>query len=263
MTRNDVTDAPPLRTRVSALESARFGLSVERLTVPAEQGASFSAVREAVLASDADVIVLRYPAEHVDWFARLMGLGRAALAAGSLVYWRLIPGQGRWPEPLEDLELVEQVSPEVATALISQVFVAYGNHYAANPLFDPDKAAEGYLEWMEGSATRGNCLGFRERDGQDREPRFLGVIAMEQEGARAEPTIGGVVPEARGRGLYAHLLRAAEGWALAHGSAELFVSTQEHNMRVQRVWARHGFQPSHAVLTVHLIRGGLLSTSGR
>ncbi|MBG0813550.1 GNAT family N-acetyltransferase [Planomonospora sp. ID82291] len=263
MTQNDTAEARSLRTRRSPRESARFGLAVERLIVSREQGAPFSAVRAAVLGSAADVIVLRYPAEHVDWFAGLAELGRTALAAGSLVYWRLVPGRGRGPEPPEGLELVEGVSPAEATALISEVFVAYGNHYAANPLFDPDKALAGYLEWMETSAAKGNCLGFRERDGGAGGSRFVGVIAVEQEGSRVEPTIGGVVPEARGRGLYGHLLRAAEEWALGRGATELLVSTQDHNMQVQRVWARHGFQPSHAVVTVHLVRSGLLRAPGR
>nr|BFE86349.1 hypothetical protein GCM10020093_089500 [Planobispora longispora] len=83
------------------------------------------------------------------------------------------------------------------------------------------------------------------------------------DGDRTEILLAGVVPAAQGRGLYTHLLGAVEERALGRGSAEVVISTQEHNTRVQRAWTRYGFQPSHAVVTVHAVRNRLMCTEDR
>ena len=67
-----------------------------------------------------------------------------------------------------------------------------------------------------------------------------------------------MISAAQGRGIYAHLLAEVERRAAERGAAEVVISTQGHNVRVQRVWARYGFEPVHAMLTVHLVRPELL-----
>ncbi|GIH89508.1 GNAT family N-acetyltransferase [Planobispora siamensis] len=245
-----------MEIRQSPLESARFGRPVERLTVPAGERPGFSRVREALLESAADVVVLRYPAEYVDWFAMLSLPGRIPLFAGSLTYWNLAAGRGRGPQAEEGLWTAELDDPAAVSALVAEIFAEYGNHYAANPLFDDSRALAGYQEWAGASAAGGRCLALWGR-GPGGEPEVLGLATVD-DGPGTEILLAGVVPAARGRGRYAHLLRAVEERALGRGSAEVVISTQEHNTRVQRAWARYGFRPSHAVLTVHLVRSGLL-----
>ncbi|MER5326518.1 GNAT family N-acetyltransferase [Streptosporangium roseum] len=259
---HDVSDGGPLRIQESPLESARFGCAVQRLTVPTGSGSSISAVREAVAGSPADVIVLRYPAEHVGWFAELTTLGRTAVLADCLVYWRLRVGEGRTPEPSRDLRTTTSVAPAAVRKLVSDIFASYGNHYMANPLFDAAKALAGYREWALRSATEGRCLALRsrsEREGEG-EPRLLGLATLEDaaDGSPTEILLAGVVSGAQGRGLYAHLLKAVEDRTRARGGKEVVISTQGHNTRVQRAWARYGFEPVQALLTVHLIRSRLL-----
>ncbi|MEU4409218.1 GNAT family N-acetyltransferase [Streptosporangium sp. NPDC023963] len=254
----DVIEARAVRAVESPLESARFGCSVERLTVSAGSGAPFSAVREALLGSVADVVVLRYPAEHVGWFAKLTALGRTAVFADSLVYWRLRAGQGRGSAPSSDLRTSEPVGPAAVEALVSDIFGAYGNHYLANPLFDAAKALAGYREWALRSSAEGECLALEERGAGAEGPRLLGLATLEEDGPRTEILLAGVTPGSQGRGLYAHLLRAVEDRALARGAAEVVISTQGHNTRVQRAWARYGFEPVQTFLTVHLVRSRLL-----
>ncbi|MEV6867975.1 GNAT family N-acetyltransferase [Streptosporangium subroseum] len=254
MTWHDVIEADAVRAEESPLESARFGCSVERLTVSAGTGAPFSTVREAVLESEADVIVLRYPAEHVGWFAGLTALGRTAVFADSLVYWCLVAGRGRAPEATGDLEVTERVTPSAVRESILGIFSAYGNHYLANPLFDPADALAGYREWALRSAAEGGCLALRERDTGE----VVGLATLSERDRRTEILLAGVISRAQGRGRYAHLLAAVEGRALARGADEVVISTQGHNTRVQRAWARYGFEPVQTLLTVHLIRSRLL-----
>ena len=259
----DVIEARAVRAVESPLESARFGCSVERLTVPVESGTPFSAVREALLGSVADVVVLRYPAEHVGWFAKLTAFGRTVLFADSLVYWRLRAGEGRGPAPSPELRTSEPAGPAAVRALVSDIFGVYGNHYLANPLFDAAEALAGYQEWALRSSAEGECLTLEDRGAQVVGPRTLGLATLEQDGPRTEILLAGVISGSQGRGLYAHLLRAVEDRALARGAAEVVISTQGHNTRVQRAWARYGFEPVQTFLTVHLVRSRLLRVRER
>ncbi|MEU8145757.1 GNAT family N-acetyltransferase [Nonomuraea sp. NPDC048901] len=252
---NDVIEAEAVRTRESPLESARFGCSIERLAV---SGSSFAAVREAVVRSAADVIILRYPAEYVGWYARLTALGRTAVFADSLVYWRLRAGEGRAPEASPDLRATELTGTAVIEDLVSDIFPAYGNHYLANPLFDAADALAGYQEWALRSAEEGGCLALLDRPAAGAASRVLALATLDEAESRTEILLAGVVSKAQGRGLYAHLLKAVEDRTLARGGDEVVISTQGHNTRVQRAWARYGFEPVRTVLTVHLVRSALL-----
>ncbi|GAA0374265.1 hypothetical protein GCM10009530_25970 [Microbispora corallina] len=248
MNRHDVVESEAVRTGPSPLESARFGRSIERLTVPAGSGAPFPEVREAVARSEADVVILRYPAEHVGWFAGLTALGRTAVLADTLVYWRLRAGEGRAPEPVPHLAAGGPLGADEVRAFVRETFAAYGNHYAANPLLDPAAASEGYVEWALMSAARDACVVVRGAAG------VQALATVEEDGARTEILLAGVAPAAQGRGVYAHLLREVEDRAVSRGAAEIVISTQGHNTRVQRAWARYGFEPVHTLVTVHLIR---------
>ncbi|WP_433515865.1 GNAT family N-acetyltransferase [Nonomuraea sp. CA-143628] len=248
---NDVIEAEAVLTRESPLESARFGRSIERLAV---SGSSFAAVREAVVRSTADVIILRYPADHVSWYAQLTALGRTAVFADSLVYWRLRAGAGRAPEASPDLRAAELTGTAVIEDLVSDIFLSYGNHYLANPLFNAADALAGYQEWALRSAAEGGCLALLDRP----DSRVLALATLDEAESRTEILLAGVISKAQGRGLYAHLLKAVEDRTLARGGDEVVISTQGHNTRVQRAWARYGFEPVRTVLTVHLVRSGLL-----
>ncbi|WP_424530797.1 GNAT family N-acetyltransferase [Sphaerisporangium viridialbum] len=242
------------RAVASPLESARFGCSVDRLTVHPEHPSSFPTVREAVLGSAADVIVLRYPADRVDWFAKLAMLGRTAIFADSLSYWRLRAGEGRRPEPSQGLRTTRITDAAAVASLVSGIFAAYGSHYSANPLFGATEALAGYQEWALRSAAEGRCLAL----GTAAADAYLGLATLDERGPRTEILLAGVVPEAQGRGLYAHLLKGIEDGTLARGAEEILISTQGHNTRVQKAWARYGFEPVRAVLTVHLVKSRLI-----
>ncbi|GAA3255592.1 GNAT family N-acetyltransferase [Nonomuraea helvata] len=257
---HDVIEAPTLRAQESPLESARFGCSVERLTVSAASETPLVAVREAILGSTADVVILRYPAERIGWFAPLTGLGRTAVFADSLVYWRLSAGRGRAPAPSHELSVTAAPGIAAVEALVADIFSAYGCHYLANPLFDPAQALAGYQEWALRSVAEDGCLALRGPDGNG--SSLLAFATLDEDADRSEILLAGVVPAQQGRGLYAHLLKAVEDRTLARDAREVVISTQGHNTRVQRAWARYGFEPVQTLLTVHLVRSPLLHGQG-
>jgi ribosomal protein S18 acetylase RimI-like enzyme len=267
---DDVIGVRGVQSSPAPLETARFGHSVER--VSAGDGASLDSVREAVLGSAADVVVLRYRAESVDWFAELGRLGRIAVFADSLAYWRLRAGTGRAPGASPEVRALSNVAPADVEGLIDDIFAGYRNHYLANPLFDRAKALAGYREWALRSVAAGGCVAVRacgaaeadmgsapESGREGAETGLLGLATLEDTGPRTEILLAGVISAAQRRGVYAHVLKAVEDRTVARGGEEVVISTQGHNTRVQRAWARYGFEPVQTMLTVHLIAKSLLA----
>jgi GNAT superfamily N-acetyltransferase len=248
----DALEAGELTSRPAEYESKRFGVSVDRITVSASAGTPLDEVLAAVDKSAADVVVLRYPAREVSWFAALATGSRTAILADSLTYWALPVGKGRRPAPLAGFtaSLEETVDDDLLDDLVGDIFGDYGNHYCANPLFKRSEALAGYQEWARRSVAKAGAVVLR---GPDR--RVLALATVDQQRSWTEVELAGVVPAEQGRGRYAHLLAAVED---ASTSRRLVISTQGHNTGVQRAWARYGFEPVHTLLTVHLVTARLL-----
>ncbi|WP_426562362.1 N-acetyltransferase [Angustibacter sp. McL0619] len=261
----------------SPAESRRFGVSVARVTVgsasdPGADGAG--QLREVLAEAGQDVLVVRYPADRLALAAVVAGCGRDVLPAGSLTYWGAPSSEVLRPEPdrwrirsaaaLDDGadhrvdhgadHRVEDVVDDVVAAS----FEGYGNHYLANPLFAPADALAGYQEWARGCVARqpDDVLLLLEQD------RVVGLATCEesvgQPSGHLEILLAGLVPAAQGQRGYGHLLAGCADLAGARGLPDTIISTQTHNVRVQRAWARAGLRPFGAVETVHCVRRGLL-----
>jgi ribosomal protein S18 acetylase RimI-like enzyme len=272
----DTIAAGTVSARRSPYDTARFGFAVDRVTVPvaavaaagtagsdgtdstdstdgsdSTDGTALAAAATAIEASDADVIVLRYPADRVRWYGPLaLASGRTALLADGLTYWRLTvaPGRASTRAPV-----VPAAPGFDSDALVADIFAAYGNHYLANPLFDQAGALAGYQEWARRSVAAGDGLLLRGAAGEP-----LGLATVADGPDHVEILLAGVSAAARGQGRYAGLLAAVEARAVARDVPAVVISTQTHNAGVQRAWARYGFEPAHSLLTVHLVRSGLL-----
>jgi GNAT superfamily N-acetyltransferase len=244
---------PGLTVRDSPLDGQRFGVGVTRVTVSATSTAGLDEVLAVARDSPADVLVLRYPAGNVTWFAGLRAVpGRTAIFADTLTYWRLPVGSGRRPAPSSEITVVAQPRPDTVADLIAAGFAGYANHYAANPLFDPALSTVAYPDWARRSAESGQAIALH-ADGVP-----LGVITWERDADRVELLLAAVAPAARGRAVYPRLIAAVEDRASALGADFLVSPTQGHNIAGQRAWARYGFEPAHPLATVHLVRSGLL-----
>ncbi|MCO6008551.1 hypothetical protein NE236_26615 [Actinoallomurus purpureus] len=258
MSWHDVALAPGVVAGPSPYDSARFGIAVDRISVSAASAATLEDVLDAINASTADVVVLRYPADRMSWFAVLTELDRTAIVGDNLVGWKLATGQGRRPPPLpRGLEIVDSVSAAEMDAMIVGAFRDYDNHYLANPLLDPALVLAGYQEWARREITSG-VVAIRNSESRDRESGMLGFVTYGAASGVAEIALGGVVSGAQNAGLYLHLLAGMEDRAASRGIESVVISTQSRNVRVQRRWADYGFKPVLSIFTVHLIRRGLL-----
>jgi ribosomal protein S18 acetylase RimI-like enzyme len=265
----------------SAVESARFDVTLGRLTVghdapPVTAARRLTAVLEA--ATD-DVLVTRYPAHLVGLGSGLAASGRAVIPAGSLTYWEVEASRlaksagapravrGSWPATTASGLVIgpaDSLSDDVERGLASQAvrgivtgsFLGYGNHYLCNPMLDPDRALDGYVDWaLRSLAASGADVMLAWQSG---EPVGVATLHASADGSDLEILLAGLVPAAQGRGWYPELLSAVGRAAVERGCSRVIISTQCHNVRVQRSWAKAGLLPFATVETVHLVPADVL-----
>jgi GNAT superfamily N-acetyltransferase len=236
-----------LTVRPSVDAAKRFGVSIDRMSVSASAGTPLAEVLAAVEKSTAEVIVLRYPARETTWFAALADGPRKALLADAVTGWALPVGKGRRPAPLAGFttQLEPDVDDYLVDDLVADVFGDSGNHYCSNPMFDRTLALAGRQEWARRRIGAAGAVVLR---GPDR--RVLALAAVDEQRSWTEIQLAGVVPAEQGRGRYGHLLAAIEDVCTTR---RLVVTAQAHQIGIQRVWSRYGFEPVHNLLTVHLV----------
>ncbi|MBD2757923.1 hypothetical protein IEE94_00135 [Yimella sp. cx-573] len=247
----------------SPAEGRRFGISVGRVMVGDEAPAE-TAKRDlaaALAAAPHDLLVVRWPAHQVALAATVAATGRIVLPADVLTYWEVDAQELATADlPQADSLRVDSgdnhqaAGREWVKAVVRSSFEEYGNHYSANPALDRQLALEGYLEWAVSSFEAQPQDALFLLDGSDP----IGVATLSQDTGRGdlEVLLAGLVPGAQGRGAYSYLLRAVGVQALRRGLSRVIISTQAHNVRVQRAWVRSGLRPFAAVTTAHAIRPG-------
>jgi len=245
--------------RPSPLESRRFGLSVGRVVVGVDtrDAARAAADLTGLLKGAAEeVLIVRWPSELVGLGAAAAASGRTIIPADVLTYWEVKLGEDRGaPVDMPGLEIVrapleDPATPGVVADIVTSSFRDYGSHYAANPLFDRERALAGYVEWAQSCLTD---------PGKDvlllkRHQEMVGVATLEAgAGGDLEILLCGLAADAQGQGLYRQLLDGVVEFGRERGHERVIISTQAQNVRAQRVWTRAGLRPFAAVTTVHAL----------
>jgi RimJ/RimL family protein N-acetyltransferase len=243
-----VADASALR--FSPFESARFGLRVFRASVDAIDAPLLAAEIEH---ERVDVAIVRLPARALASVQGLVAHGFAPIVADTLVAYGGEPAAIA-PRAADARLVLREATPDDAPKLARMactIFADYVSHYRANPLFAADRILDGYAEWAARHAAGGDgsaaCL--VEWDG-----RLAGFSGYRIDRARstASAVLNGILPEERGQGIYGAMLRAMLSAFADAGLARFEISTQVHNLVVQRVWAECGLALERASNTVHV-----------
>lgn len=235
------------------LDSQRFSVRVARLVIRRGE-VDVDALLRAVQDDDSSVIVARYPAEQ-HWIARVLAdSGRTLLPAGGLIYWAAPVPADSSPTPAVGVDVVPvaAVTDDVRALvedLVREIFADYGTHYRVNPAFDPRGILDGYVEWALSCLDDPDCSILVVRD----QGTAAGIATLAANGPQRDVQLAGIRPSHQGRGIYAALLDGCRQDARRHGAERLVISTQSHNTRVQRAWARAGWLPIDAFETVHLL----------
>ncbi|MEL6178407.1 MAG: hypothetical protein AAFS10_05610, partial [Myxococcota bacterium] len=139
----------PAAIERSTYDSDRFGLSIGRLELGAVDARHTpDAIRGLLRACPHELVILRYPSAQVNWFARLLDPSYTLIQADTLLYWsRPLCATDATPELT--LPVYEASDMGQLATLVRSIFVAYTNHYAANPDLPTSNAIEGYVEWAQ------------------------------------------------------------------------------------------------------------------
>ena len=246
----------------SALETDRFGLTIGRVVVgqDADEALAAGTLTRLLDTLTEQLLVVRWPTRMVSLGGAAAASQRAIIPADVLMYWE-VPADELRPDSvaLADQNLrtaVPTAAQPSAVAAITQVvsdsFRGYGNHYTANPRRDHELALAGYLDWAIRSLNEDpqDVVLLLHRD----EPVAVATVTVGGGGQDLEILLAGLTSGTQGQGWYRHLLAAVCEQALTRGCSRVIISTQAHNQRVQRAWARAGFRPFAAITTVHAMR---------
>lgn len=233
----------------SPLDSARFGITVERATLPA--GTPTEAAVAQIRGSAADLVILRVPAGEPAVPTALQMQGEVVIHADTLVYHgvslRDVPGTAA-----PNVRLATTGDLPAIRDIAAQGFRNYRAHYAANPLLPAEDVLAGYIQWAQSrvaSASGGSCTWVVTDDGQP-----AGFATCDVADGTVEIVLNAVHPAFERRGHYGTLLSHLMQHYACQGLDKLIISTQVWNYTVQRQWGRAGLLLSAAYDTYHIDR---------
>lgn len=234
----------------SPAETAAFGFTVGRLEYGPATDWDAVDIDADLAASDFDLIIVRYPAEHLEVAERVFASGRPSLMADTLLHFRWEPIA---PEETEGLVLrpFDHTSTDVLDAIVADVFADYRNHYMSNPLTSHVNAVAAYQDWARAFVDHPGRRVFLVQTPDDAE---AGMCAVEWSGTHLESILAGMRPRSRGRRAYQNVLRLQANWACELGLTSMGILTQVWNTRAMRSMIRTGFLPEHSLSTLHVMR---------
>lgn len=235
------------------LESRRFGRSIGRLDLRGDERAV--EVASAVAEAPYDLVIATVPT---------VGAQHPGSLSTAPVTARIMEVRTTWGgtvDPCRATTLTEVVRWDVThERLVVRVFAGYRNHMSRRDDVDPASVGSGYAEWAgRHVGVEGAALLTLDRSGHGEVEGFAAVSTSEPGTTIVD--LAGVVPEARGRGVYSRLLDGVEEWAAARGSARIRIATQMDNLAPQRAWARRGWLPERSEWIVHLERADVTAVS--
>lgn len=246
----------------SPLEGDRFGLTIGRVVVgqDASEAAASQQLAELLDTAAEELLIVRWPTRMVALGAAAAASQRSIIPADVLMYWE-VPAAQLQPDPAalteRGLRTAVPTGADAATRgalehVVRDSFRDYGNHYTANPRLDRELALVGYLDWATRSLEDDpeDVVLLMHRD----EPVGVATLTVGNGGDDLEILLAGLTGAVQGQRWYHHLLAGVGDQARARGCTRVIISTQAHNLRVQRAWARAGFRPFGAVTTVHAMR---------
>lgn len=257
----------------SSEESKRFGLSVARMSVGSSWRKDYSSIESlyealagAISDSREDVVIVRVPSDLAQIGTNAVPPGRLAIAAGTLLYWSTpLAGGGDLNLPagftverIPSADAQEQSIQEMSEALLDS-FEGYSSHYSANRLLDPDRVADGYREWAQRTIRTQSGTAYLLRNGLD--VVAAAIVQADKVSLVSEVQLAGVTSRYQGRALYSPLFQAMLAGEAGDDQQLLVISTQSHNIRVQRLWAELGLKPAASVETFHFVKSGLFAAS--
>lgn len=235
----------------SPVESRAFGISVGRLDIGLGADPDGIDLAAALDAGDCDLVLLRYPLQRLDLTEQLRLSGRPTIHADPLLYFVREPAP-QDHEPVTTRRLGEADVPEL-DAVIATVFPGHPNHYQVNPQTRSVDIVAAYQEWARATlAHPDRAVYLADVPGEG----VVGMFMVERAGDDLEVLLGGMMPAARGRGLYRAMFRAITQLAHDSGARRAWTAAQASNVPSLRGFTTTGYHPHLSLATVHVLRPG-------
>jgi ribosomal protein S18 acetylase RimI-like enzyme len=230
---------PAVRSRLS---TSRFGVPIAHVNL--EPGDDLEGVLARARSGDVAMVVIRLDAGDLESARRLETAG--ARLCDTLVYWsRTVSADELVSDRIREAGAADA---KVVETIARLAFAGYRGHFQSDPRLDQAAADEVYADW----ALR-SCLGGSDRVWLIDDAGPAGFLTMRINSPdESEILLNAVRPDCQRRGLYPLLVAAALDASARSRVSRCIVSTQLHNVPVQKVWSRMGFEPSGALHTFHL-----------
>jgi len=232
---------------LSPLEEQRFGVRTVRVAVLEKE--HLPALLEFCRAHEVRMVIARCPTADLPCAQALEEAGGRLM--DTLVYYGLELARRASEPPGPRIRAARPADLELLVAIAGESFQGYAGHYHADPRLERAACDEAYTSWVRRSLldrSVADAVNACELDGRLAAFATLRLNSPEE----GEGVLFGVAPWAQGRGIYADLMKSGIEWCRAQGCARMVVSTQVTNLAVQKVWVRHGFEPTRSYYTFHL-----------
>jgi acyl dehydratase/GNAT superfamily N-acetyltransferase len=233
----------------SEKESKRFGKRIFRYSTDEFKS---SDLKNKLIGNDVDVLILRIPSSNINDHFKLKNTGFPYLHADTLVHYQVSLRRHDINDTRNNIELVAITdgNRDELKKLIPIIFDGYKNHYYSNPIFEPDKIKEGYIEWADSYVDSDNKISWLVKiDGQI---AGFATCSFDEESKECEGVLYGVLPDFSGRGVYSDIIRMTQSYFKDNGYLNMWVSTQIQNYAVQKVWLREGYFLKKSYETYHI-----------
>lgn len=233
---------------LSSIDEERFGIRTARAPYVTLQ--ELTRVIEFCRNNAVKLLIARCPVSELRTAQAMEREG--FLLTDTLVYYSRDLMQKPVPTDVSKAEWrpMQRGEEEKIKTVAAESFRGYLGHYHADERLDRAKCDEVYTSWtlrLYNSLDPADAVLVAEIDGS-----IVAFYAMRVNNPdEGEPVLGGVMPSARGQGIYVSLMINAMKWCLSKKLSRIVISTQITNLAVQKVWTRLGFEPSHAYYTFH------------
>lgn len=240
------SDAPPVD--LSPIDGERFGISVARASVVAPD--ALASVNDFCRENGVNLLIARCPASELRTAQAMERDGFSLM--DTLVYYARNLKKTPIPSDIGTVP-VRPARPGEAEAVervAAESFRGYFGHYHADGRLPRKQCDQVYTSWAVRSCTSRDVAD--EVLVAERDANIVGFATLRLNSPEeGDGVLFGVDPSAQGHGIYRSLMIHGMEWCVSKGATRMVTSTQINNVAVQKVWARLGFEPSHAYYTFH------------
>lgn len=150
-------EADLVEIRTSEVESQASGVKVGRIPQETADLATNDCIRNTILRSPHDLVVLRHSSDRIGLSSALNRDGLRCVQADTLLYFGIEPRVDQRTSRNAVLSDARGLTCDVLGSLTTRIFEGYRNHYTASPELASISVESAYQDWVLRSREDSNC----------------------------------------------------------------------------------------------------------